>query len=171
MPSRRTPLLMMQYIATLGNPPPDMNFITDSLAVGGALRGNSQIRALPGLGISAVVDLRSESKDDVAELERLGIRFLHLPTPDWHPPTAEDLETGTEWILDALGNGDKVLVHCQHGIGRSVIMVAAVLVKMGYDWREAMHIIRTRRLGAGPHDDQLAALAEFASHQKGLLST
>lgn len=171
MPSRRTPLLVMQYLSTLGNPPPDLNFITDSLAVGGALRTSGQIRALPKLGIGAVVDLRSESKDDVAELERQGIHFLHLPTPDWHPPTANDLETGTEWILDELGKGNGVLVHCQHGIGRSVIMVAAVLVKMGYDWREAMNIIRAKRLGAAPHGDQLEALAEFASQQKGLLST
>lgn len=170
MPSRRTPILIMQYITTLGNPPPDLNFITDGLAVGGALRTSSQIRALRDLGIGAVVDLRSESKDDVAELEKNGIAFLHLPTPDWHPPTAADLDTGTNWIMDQMGSDRKVLVHCQHGIGRSVIMVAAVLVKMGYDWREAMRIIKAKRAGAGPHGDQLAALAAFASQQKGLLA-
>ena len=62
MPSRRTPILIMQYITSLGHPPPDLDFITDSLAVGGALRSDEQIRALPGLGIGSVVDMRSESQ-------------------------------------------------------------------------------------------------------------
>jgi protein-tyrosine phosphatase len=152
----------MQYITTLGHPPPDLDFITDSLAVGGALRTESQIRALPGLGIGSVVDMRSESKDNVDELQRLGIRFLHLPTIDWHPPTQEDLDTGTGWVLDEMAQGKRVLVHCQHGIGRSVILAAAVLVKIGYAWPEALRQIKAKRFGASPHADQIEALAEFA---------
>jgi protein-tyrosine phosphatase len=157
---------MMQYITSLGHPPPDLDFITDSLAVGGALRSDRQIQALPALGITGVVDMRSESLDNVPELERVGIRFLHLPTVDWHPPSQEDLDVGSEWVLDEISKDGKVLVHCQHGVGRSVILVAAVLVKMGYSWQEAMRLIRSKRIGAGPHDDQLAALAEFAAKQK-----
>jgi len=167
MPSRRTALLMMRYITSLGHPPPDLDFITGTLAVGGALRSDAQIRALPGLGIGSVVDLRSESKDNVAELERLGIRFLHLPTRDWRPLTPEDMETGAAWVLDEMAQDRKVLVHCQHGVGRSVILVAAVLVKQGYNWQEAMRLIQSKRLGAGPHADQLDALAEFARNHKG----
>jgi protein-tyrosine phosphatase len=166
MPSRRTPILIAQYIASLGNPPPDLTFITNSLAVGGALRSDRQIGALPGLGITAVVDMRSESLDNVAELERLGIRFLHLPTKDWTPPTQEDLTTGTAWALDEMAHDGKVLLHCQHGVGRSVILGGAVLVKMGYDWQTALRLIREKRVGAAPHGDQVAALAEFAENQK-----
>ena len=166
MPSRRTPILIMNYITSLGHPPPDLDFVTDVLAVGGALRSDEQMRALPGLGIGSVVDLRSESKDNATELERLGIHFLHLPTPDWHPLTPEDMETGAAWVLDEMAKGNKVLVHCQHGIGRSVILVAAVLVKMGYTWQEAMRFIRAKRAGAGPHADQIEALVEFANNHK-----
>jgi predicted protein tyrosine phosphatase len=166
MPSRRTPILIAQFITSLGNPPPDLTFITDSLAVGGALRSDHQIRALPGLGITSVLDMRSESLDNVAELERLGIHFLHLPTKDWTPPTQEDLATGTAWVLDEIARDGKVLVHCQHGIGRSVILTGAVLVKMGYDWQTALRLIREKRKGAAPHGDQVAALVEFAENQK-----
>ena len=91
MPTRRTPILIRRYVASHGNPPPDLDFITDRLAVGGELRSNRQISALPGLGITAVVDMRAESLDNVAELERLGIHFLHLPTQDWRPSTQEGL--------------------------------------------------------------------------------
>ncbi len=167
MPSRRTPLLMMRYITSFGHPPPDLDFITDSLAVGGALRSDDQINALPGLGITAVVDMRSESRDNVTELERLGIKFLHLPTIDWRPPTQEDLLTGTAWVSQEIAAGGKVLVHCQHGIGRSVIMAAAVLVTMGQSWQNALEQIRARRWGVSPHADQVDALVQFAARHQG----
>lgn len=168
MPTRRTPLLIMRYLASRGNPPPDLDFITDSLAVGGELRSDRQIGALPGLGITAVVDMRSESLDNVAELERLGIHFLRLPTRDWRPSTQEDLETGSNWVLHeiGIGNAGKVLIHCQHGMGRSVILAAAVLLKQGYDWREALRLIKSKRLGVGPLYRQIAALAEFAENRE-----
>jgi len=171
MLSRRTPLLIMRYITSLGNPPPDLDFISDSLAVGGALRSEKQMRALPGLGITAVVDMRKESRDDESELTKLGIRFLHLPTIDWHPPSQEDLEIGSDWVLEEIARGGKVLIHCQHGIGRSVILAAAVLVKMGYDWAEALRLIKAKRMGAAPHGDQVAALVEFAKNMKDKATT
>jgi hypothetical protein len=170
MPTRRTPMLIMRYVTSCGNPPPDLDFITAGLAVGGELRNNRQIRALSGLGITAVVDMRSESLDNVAELERLGIHFLHLPTEDWHSSTQEDLETGSNWVLNEIEitrNG-KVLIHCQHGMGRSVILAGAVLLKMGYDWQEALRLIKSKRLGAGPLNGQIAALAKFAENRNKL---
>lgn len=166
MPSRRTPILMMRYITTLGHPPPDLDFITDHLAVGGALRSDEQIQALPALGIGAVVDLRAESKDNVAELQRQSIHFLHLPTIDWHPPTQDDLDSGVGWVLDEMAQGRRTLVHCQHGVGRSVILAAAVLVKQGYTWQDALALIRARRFGAAPHGDQVDALVEYARRVK-----
>jgi protein-tyrosine phosphatase len=156
----------MRYITSFGHPPPDLDFITDSLAVGGALRSDEQINALPGLGIGSVVDVRSESQDDVAKLRALDIHFLHLPTKDWTPLSPEDMERGVDWVLDEMAAGRKVLVHCQHGIGRSVILVAAVLVKMGYTWQEAMMQIKAKRMGAGPHGDQIDALIAFAQGQR-----
>ena len=167
MASRRTPLLIMRYITSLGNPPPDLDFITDSLAVGGALRSDAQIQALPGLGIGGVVDMRSESLDNVTELERLGIKFLHLPTIDWHPPTQEDLIKGAAWVQGQIAAGGKVLVHCQHGIGRSVILAAAVLVAEGSTWQDALATISAKRWGASPHADQVDALVEFAAKRRG----
>jgi protein-tyrosine phosphatase len=136
--------------------------------VGGELRSERQIRALPGLGITAVVDMRAESLDNVAELERLGIHFLHLPTRDCRPSTQEELEIGSNWVLRELeiASDSKVLIHCQHGMGRSVILAAAVLLKMGWDWREALHLIKSRRLGVSPLYKQIAALVEFAENRE-----
>jgi hypothetical protein len=166
MPSRRTPILIMRYVTSFGHPPPDLDFITDNLAVGGALRTDEQIQALPALGIGAVVDMRAESTDNVAELERQGIHFLRLPTIDWHPPTQDDLDAGVAWAMDEMAQGRKVLIHCQHGIGRSVILAAAVLVKQGRSWQDALEHIGGRRFGAAPHGDQVDALIEYARRLK-----
>lgn len=162
MPSRRTPITFWQYLLSRGNPPPDLNWITDSLAVGGAVHDN-QIAGLRELAVASVLDMRSEACDNQELLAQAGIRFMRLPTIDWHAPTAADLETGSAWIIEELGQGRKVLVHCQHGIGRSVIMAAAALVRIGYDWRQALRIIKDKRWGAAPNDEQMAALADFAA--------
>lgn len=156
----------MQWIKTHGNPPPDLDFVTDNLAVGGAFGSMRQVAALPELGITAVVSLSSESEAGVAELKRLGIGFLLLPTPDYHPPRMEDMETGATWVTEQLAGGGKVLIHCQRGMGRSVILAAAVLLKMGYDWEKALSLIKSKRYGVSPLRRQIAALRQFALNQE-----
>jgi len=157
---------LKRRVMSFTSPPPDLNFITDSLAVGAACADERQLRALADLDIGAVVDLRAEAVDDAELLGRLGIRFLHLPTADWRPMSQEDLDRGTDWVLDQLSDGRKTLIHCGHGIGRSVLLTAAVLVRMGYPWQEAMQVIQRKRPRAGPRDEQLAALAEFARRHR-----
>jgi len=111
--------------------------------------------------------LRSEAKDDEEEFRRLGIHYLYLPTIDWYPPSQEDLVRGSSWVLDEMEQGRKVLVHCQHGIGRSVILASCVLVRMGYDPYDALTLIKRRRWGAAPNEKQVAALLEFAAAWRG----
>lgn len=152
----------------LSTPPPDLNFVTESLAVGGAIadQDENQLRALAGMGIGAVVDLRAEAADDADALARHDIRLLHLPTEDWRAMSQDDFDRGTDWVLEQMSDGRKTLIHCGHGIGRSVTLTAAVLVCMGFPWQEAMQIIQRKRPRAGPREEQLAALAEFARRRK-----
>lgn len=146
----------------LATPPPDIDFVTESLAVGGAVTDERQWRVLAGMGIGAVLDLRAEDVDDAVLLAEHGMHLLHLPTEDWHPPGQDELARATDWVIEQMSDGRKTLIHCGHGIGRSVIVTAAVLVCMGFPWQEAMRIIQRKRPRAGPRDSQLAALAEFA---------
>ena len=60
------------------------------------------------------------------------------------------METGSNWVLHEIEMpGSKVLIHCQHGMGRSVILAGAVLLKMGYDWQDALHLISPNAWGPG----------------------
>jgi hypothetical protein len=88
----------------------NLSWVTDSLAVGGSFDPRDVPR-LRAAGVTAVLDLRGEAVDDVELLERHGISFLHLPTPDTYPPSQEHFERGVAWVLEQHAAGRRVFVH------------------------------------------------------------
>ena len=142
--------------------PKQLNYsrVTPQLAVGGAFR-KGQIKHLRQRGVTAVVDCRQEARDDPAALAVAGIEFLHLPTPDRHGFTYDQLHEGVEWVLDHVARGGQAFLHCEHGVGRGPLMACAVLVAQGYSAPEALRIVRAARWQALPNDRQLAALLAF----------
>jgi hypothetical protein len=156
--SRRASLAL-----ALGIPLPDqlnMSWITPHLAVGGRVHG-VDIGRLAGSGVTCVVDTRSEDRDEEAALAAHGIELLYLPTPDTRPLALGDLERGAVWINEQIGAGRRVLVHCEHGVGRSVLLAAAALVASGLGAHEAINLIKRRRWQAAPNHRQMRRLQEF----------
>ena len=143
----------------------NLTWITDALAVGGAPR-TSDYGRLAAMGVTAVVDAREEAVGDREALTKLGIRLLHLPTQDRYALSQHQLRQGTRWILDRLAEGGKVLVHCQHGVGRGPLLATAVLVGQGMTAPEAVRAIRSRRWQAAPNDRQIEALLMFEERWK-----
>lgn len=143
----------------------NLDRITDSLWVGGEIR-RSQYRRLAALGITAVVDLRAERRDDAQALSALGIEYLNLPAPDHFAPVREQLELGVAWMLPRVKRGGRVFVHCQHGVGRGPLMGLCLMVAQGEAPDAAYRRMREMRWKAALNDRQLEALADFAeSHQ------
>ena len=160
MPSRRTPIRAWKYALALGRPGPDMAWVAEDLAVSGSLNPR-HFHHLSRLGVTAVVDMRQEGKDDPDLLARHGVSFLHLPVRNLHPPTQEQLQRGTRWVLEHLRGGGKALVHCKDGIGRSVSLAACVLMTRGHDVDSAVTLIGSVRWGVALRRGQLDALREF----------
>ncbi len=147
----------------LGIPLPDrlnMSWITPQLAVGGRIL-EADIPRLAKAGVTRVVDTRSEHMDDVAALGRYGIELLYLPTVDTAPLTIDQLVQGAEWVDAQLNADQRVLIHCEHGVGRSVLLAAAALVGRGMGAHEAMRLIQRRRWQAAPNHRQMRRLLEF----------
>lgn len=147
----------------LGIPLPDrlnMSWVTASLAVGGRVLPQD-IPRLAKSGVTAVVDTRSEHQDDETALAASGIQLLYLPTPDTFPLSVEQLRQGADWINERIGQGKRVLVHCEHGVGRSVLLTAAALVEQGMSAHEAITIVQRRRWQAAPNHRQMQRLQEF----------
>jgi protein tyrosine phosphatase (PTP) superfamily phosphohydrolase (DUF442 family) len=138
----------------------NMSWITDHLAVGGRIHPKD-IPSLELLGITAVVDTRAEYRDEAALMEQAHIQLLLLPTRDTHPLTVEQLFTGSQWAQQHMQRGGRVLIHCEHGVGRSVLLTAAVLVYGGMSAHDALQLVQKKRWQASPNHRQIARLREF----------
>ncbi len=94
----------------------------------GMVPTRGQLESLRRLGIGAVVNLCQEFAGHRDELARLGMRHLHLPTLDFHPPTTDDMRRGVAFIQESIADGRKVYVHCKAGRGRSVTLALCYLI-------------------------------------------
>jgi protein-tyrosine phosphatase len=124
---------------------PDFHWLTDQLALGRAFPSHEAATLARVHGIGAVVDLRAEDCDDETELQAAGIDFLHLPTPDLEPATHEHLERGVSFVRERIARNGRVLIHCQHGIGRSALLALCVLVDQGWEPLAALTHAKDRR--------------------------
>ena len=138
----------------------DMAWVDPHLAIGAAFRP-VQVRELHDLGVRRVVDLRAEDRDDEVVLARHGIELLHLPTPDCCAIEDGSIERGIAWVSEALDRGQKVLVHCQYGIGRSALLCACVLVDRGLPADDALARLKRARACVWPTEEQLEALVAW----------
>jgi hypothetical protein len=104
---------------------------------------------------------RSSSASGEEVLRRAGIELLHLPT-DVCACSPEHLELGVSWVRRHLAAGERVLVHCQWGIGRSALLSLCVLVALGCPPVDALLHAKNRREKLSPSPDQLRAFLEHA---------
>lgn len=159
-----------QIALSLHIPLPDtlnMSWVTEHLAVGGRVRPED-INALHVAGVTHVVDTRSEYCDDKEALAREHIDLLYLPTPDTFPLSVEQLMEGAIWANQQISQGGRVLIHCEHGVGRSVLLTCATLIYGGMPARDALQLVQTKRWQAAPNQRQVARLSEFESAFRSL---
>jgi protein-tyrosine phosphatase len=140
---------------------PDFHWLTDDVAVGGSFPVGRTGDLARSHGIAAVVDLRGEACDDEARLRKHGIDFLHLPTPDLEPASAAMLDQGVRFARDHIGRGNKLLIHCEHGIGRSALLALCVLVDQGWEPLESLTHAKDRREVISPSYSQYQGWADW----------
>jgi predicted protein tyrosine phosphatase len=143
----------------------DVTWLTPSLAMGGAFPAEAAVRLAHELGVHRVVDLRAECCDDVEVLRGAGIELLHLPTDDVCASSPDHLELGVAWITEQLAAGERVLVHCQWGIGRSTVLALCVLVAQGMDPLAALTHAKDLRARVSPSPAQLRAFLAFCERR------
>jgi protein tyrosine/serine phosphatase len=83
-----------------------------------------------------------------------GIHILRLPTPDWGVTDDELLVAMVDQVAAALRNGNTVVTHCGAGLGRTAVLCALVLVRLGLDLATAEVEVRRGRPGSGPDSSQ-----------------
>jgi predicted protein tyrosine phosphatase len=138
------------------------DWIAENLAIGGCFPVEAAENLARQLGIRRVVDLRAEACDEELALRRHGIAFLHLPTEDQCAIAPELLRAGVAWVGAALDRGYRVLIHCQHGIGRSALLALCVLVSRGATPTGALQQAKRARRVVSPSPEQLQAFIAFS---------
>ena len=84
-------------------------------------------------------------------VQKLGMRWIHLPIRDIDVP---DRRFEEEWsaagpeIHRRLGQGERILIHCRGGIGRTGLVAGLILVERGCVPSDAIKKVRAVRPGA-----------------------
>ncbi len=109
------------------------------MAVGYAPRSDGDLEEIKAQGITAIVNLCAECYDLHTVEESRGFRVCFIPIPDEGAPDTDEMEKAVNWIDESIGSGNKVLVHCRFGIGRTGTLVAAYFLSKGHSLKEALH--------------------------------
>jgi atypical dual specificity phosphatase len=134
----------------------------DPAAIRAALANDLEL--LRRKGIQAVLTLTETSlADDV--LAQSGLAWLHLPVPDLHAPTPDQIGRAIAFIDQQSAQGHATAVHCLMGQGRTGTILAAYLIRNGYSAAEALEEIRHRCDGAISAAEQEDALRTFAHNR------
>jgi protein-tyrosine phosphatase len=140
---------------------PDFHWLTEHVAVGACFPAEQAHHLARKHGIKAVVDLREEDCDDEEQLRAAGIELLHLPTPDLEPASMAMLDRGVDFVRARAEAGEPVLIHCQHGIGRSALLALCALVDQGWEPLAALTHAKDRRWKVSPSRSQYDGWAEW----------
>jgi atypical dual specificity phosphatase len=117
-------------------------------------------------GVGAIVSL-TEYPLDVRAIEAYGFQYLHLPIPDYHPPTVEQVLDFLRFMERQRGAGATV-VHCAAGQGRTGTVLACALVDRGMSAEEAIRTVRRLRPPSIDTDSQEAFVYTFMrAHRNG----
>jgi atypical dual specificity phosphatase len=136
-------------------------FEDGTLAACGFPRSDDVLRELADRGVGLLINLH-ERPHAPERMARYHMAELHLPVPDFTPPTPEQLERGVAAMERAIASGTPVAVHCGGGLGRTGTLLACYLVRRGRTAEEAIAHVRALRPGSVETAAQEAAVRSFA---------
>jgi hypothetical protein len=136
---------------------PNLSWIQSDLAVGGSFPCERTLCLAQDHGVGAVIDLRDEARDERRALRAHGLTFLHLPTPDMTGASQPMLDQAIGFARAARHEGRRLLIHCEHGIGRSATAALCVLVDRGLAPLDALRLAKTQRAAISPSRSQYDA--------------
>ena len=123
----------------------DYCWVTDRLALGGAIWTRANMRQLSKAGITHVVDL--QTFDDTQITDGTGITVLWCPfNDDLQHKEPELFERVVGFVLPAYRQPEsRIYLHCEQGIHRSPMILLAILAVLGMKLTEAMELIHRAR--------------------------
>jgi ADP-ribosyl-[dinitrogen reductase] hydrolase len=137
----------------------------------------TDLSAIDAWGAAIVVTLIETAEfakfgieDLPAAVKQQRFRWFHVPIPDMQPPNAAALlawVTAAPDIAATLMRGERLLLHCAAGLGRTGTIAAKLLTDLGMPGSQAIELVRVRRPGA----IETAAQEAFVFNGEPLLKT
>jgi protein-tyrosine phosphatase len=124
----------------------DITWLTDRIAIGGAIWLQDNMAQLAGMGVTHVINMQSEF-DDGPLADACGVELLwNAIDDDFLPKPPEVFSRGVEYATNALRQeGSKLYIHCAAGVHRAPMMTLALLCAQGMELLEAVYLIENRR--------------------------
>ena len=118
-----------------------MHLISECLAV-----GNAQDAARPSRFMTAVLNVAVENQIEPPE----GRQYAWIPFKEFAEADPVQLDEAVEW-LERHETGNRLIVCCRAGMGRSVSVVIAYLcLAKAMSYEQAVKLVSARRPGATP---------------------
>jgi Dual specificity phosphatase, catalytic domain len=140
--------------------PSRFTWILDDLAVGGAVP-QAAATGLARAGIGAVIDVTPDERGAAEAFAAGGLDFLHLPTADLCAVRQDMLDRGVAFARRAARRRRKLLIHCEHGIGRAPLVALCILVDRGLSPLAALSVAKAARERVSPSPAQYEAWAAW----------
>ena len=144
----------------------NFSFVIEGKLAGMARPGRSRaleedLEFLKIQGIRAIVSATERPLDE-GLVRSLGLRYLHLPVPDYRAPTIQQIEQFVAF-MEAVNSDGAVVVHCYAGQGRTGSLLACALVHHGMSPEEAIRTVRAKRPPSIDTFVQEQVIFEFAA--------
>jgi atypical dual specificity phosphatase len=115
-------------------------------------------------GFTTVLSLAEDAP--LEEMTRAGFLVRHEPIRDFAAPDLETLSRCVAFVRESVDRGERVLVHCHAGYGRTGTVLAAYLASLGGGAAAAIERVRLLRPGSVETPEQEAAVLRFAEREK-----
>lgn len=131
------------------------------------------LKTLKAAGATAVITVMPDSelaKNQVSDMSSRcaaqGLAWFHLPVADDQPP-ADDFETlwaaQQDEILRRLKAGERIAIHCKGGSGRTGLIAASLLIKLGLPLTQATAQVQALRPKALQHPAHVSWISTLAN--------
>jgi protein-tyrosine phosphatase len=131
----------------------------------------SDIQIIKDLNIKCLISLME--KDELnhfgagnlfKELDQNKIKWIHFEIKNFGIPTLNqenELNSHIKTVSQKILNGENVYIHCMAGLGRTGMLAALILTKLGLQTKQSIKIIRNNRPGSIETEAQENYVYEF----------